>query len=77
MAPTAPIKCDTDTRCPKCLDGTGHLRGIRSEGALNILTYVCGTCAHRWQGSERWMDPFGFVRWSEPQRPRGERPGGE
>jgi hypothetical protein len=77
MASTAPIKSDTDNLCPKCLEGTGHLRGIRSEGALNILTYVCRTCAHRWQGSERWMDNFGFVRWSEPSGSRGKRPKGE
>jgi hypothetical protein len=77
MPSTVPITSDTGTPCPKCLEGAGRLRGIRSEGALNILTYVCGTCAHRWQRSERWMDNFGFVRWSEPQRRRSERPKGE
>ena len=49
---------NSETPCPSCQQGTGYLRGVRAEATLKLLTYVCQTCEHRWQASERWMDDW-------------------
>ena len=62
---------DSETPCPWCQQGTGYLRSVGSYGALKILTYVCQTCKHRWQASERWMDEW-YVASAEPSMIREE-----
>ena len=57
---------DSETPCPWCQQGTGYLRSVRSDGALKILGYVCQTCEHRWQASERWMDEWSLAAAEPP-----------
>ena len=68
MASKAAQKPDVfGTPCPSCQQGTGYLYGVRTEGALKVLSYACQTCHYQWQASERWQDDWSSGTFTEPK----------
>ena len=63
---------NSQTPCPSCEQGIGHLTGMRVEGALRVFSYTCATCDYRWQASVRWLDEWWAGTSTEPQMIRDE-----
>ena len=63
---------NSQTRCPSCEHGMGHLTGIRVDGASRVFSYTCATCDYRWQASERWLDEWWPGKSTEPQMIKDE-----